>query len=195
MKNISLMALAIAASAAMSGTVFAASGVLQFVGELRHGSCSVTPGGDARAGSGKDVLVDMGNVSFADLEVAAPGVDNVGVAVSDLNFDIGCPGGIGRLSNVRMVFDPNIGSGLDSVDGRLLALLPGGASGAAIALVDSNNDIIDMSSAPEIKAPLRLDKDGAGTANIALRATYLKTAGTEVPGAANGSLPFVLRYE
>ncbi|MDR6915974.1 type 1 fimbria pilin [Pseudomonas sp. 3296] len=195
MKKISLLALTIAASAVLSGSVHAASGTLQFNGELNNASCTVTPGGDASAGNGSNILVDMGDVSFADLEVASPGVGNVGVAVSDLNFDIGCPSGVGALSSVIMNFDPNTGSGLDSVDGRLLALSPDGASGAAIALVNSANDIIDMSSAPSISAPLSIDQDGVGTANIALRATYLRTAGAEVPGAANGSLPFVLRYE
>ncbi|KAA0983004.1 type 1 fimbrial protein [Pseudomonas sp. ANT_J12] len=195
MKKTSLLALAIVAHAALSSSAFAASGTLQFNGELNNASCTVTPGGDASAGTGNNILVDMGDVSFADLQVASPGVGNVGVAVTDLNFDIGCPSGVGALSSVIMSFDPNSGSGLDSIDGRLLALSPGGASGAAIALVNSANDIIDMSSAPSISAPLDIDEDGVGTANIALRATYLRTSGAEVPGAANGSLPFVLRYE
>ncbi|NUU38977.1 fimbrial protein [Pseudomonas sp. C2B4] len=195
MKKISLLALAIAASGAFSGSALAANGTLQFNGDLNNASCSVTPGGDASVGPGSNILVDMGDVSFGDLEVASPGVGNVGVAVADLNFDIGCPSGVENLNTVVMNFDPNTGSGLDRVDGRLLGLLPGGAGGAAIALVNSANDIIDMSSAPRVSAPLSIDNAGVGTANIALRATYLKTAGAEVPGAANGTLPFVLRYE
>lgn len=195
MKTIPSLILAIAAGASISNTAFGADGTFNFYGKLNESTCALTPGGDASTGPGSDILVDMGTVSFTGLETASPGVGDVGVAVTDLNFAIDCPTGAGQLNTVLMSFDPNSGSGLDRADGRLLALLPGGASGIAIALVNSANTIIDMSSAPSVAAPLVIDEAGIGAASIALRATYLKTGGVEVPGAANGSLPFILSYE
>ncbi|KAA0983001.1 type 1 fimbrial protein [Pseudomonas sp. ANT_J12] len=195
MKKLSFIALAIAAAAAMSSTANAASGTLQFTGNLTAASCTVTPGGDASAGAGSNIVVDMGSVSFSDLETAAPGKGSVGVAVTDLSFDIGCTG-VGAYDTVVLNFDPQAGSGRDTADARLLALAPGGAAGAAIAVVDGNRNIIDMSKDPEVRAALTVDAGtGAGTAQINLAAAYLRTTGAQTPGAANGSLPFVLTYE
>ncbi|MDR6915977.1 major type 1 subunit fimbrin (pilin) [Pseudomonas sp. 3296] len=194
MKKLSFIALAIAAAAAMSSTANAASGTLQFTGNLTAASCTVTPGGDA-SGTGNNIVVDMGSVSFADLETAAPGNGSVGVAVTDLSFDIGCTG-VGAYDTVVMNFDPQAGSGRDTSDARLLALSPGGAAGAAIAVVDGSRNIIDMSKDPEVRAALTVNAStGAGTAKIDLAAAYLRTTGAQTPGAANGSLPFVLTYE
>ncbi|HEF4761176.1 TPA: type 1 fimbrial protein [Pseudomonas putida] len=195
MKKLCVLTMPFVLGAAFSGDANAIGGTLQFQGELTHASCAVKPGGDASAGSGDEILIHMGNVSFAGLETARPGNGDVGVTVADIDFSIGCPSASDRLDTVVMHFDPATGSGLDPVDSRLLAFTPGGARGAAIALVNSDNDIIDMSRAPSVRTPLNIDKDGVATANIALRATYLKTAGTAVPGVANASLPFVLRYE
>ncbi|NUU38981.1 fimbrial protein [Pseudomonas sp. C2B4] len=195
MKKLSFIALAIAAAAVMSTTANAATGTLQFTGNLTAASCTVTPGGDASAGPGSDILVDMGSVSFSDLETASPGRGSVGVAVTDLSFDVSCSG-VGAYNTVVMNFDPQAGTGRDASDSRLLALATGGAAGAAIAVVDNNRNIIDMSNDPEVRAALTVNAGtGAGTAKIDLAAAYLRTTGPQTPGAANGSLPFVLTYE
>jgi type 1 fimbria pilin len=194
MKKLSFIALAIAAAAAMSTTANAATGTLQFTGNLTAAACTVTPGGDASGGAGSDIIVDMGSVSFSDLETASPGQTTVGAAISDLSFDVGCSG-VGAFNTVVMNFDPQSGTGRDASDSRLLALASGGASGAAIAVVDGSRNIIDMSNDPEVRAALTVDAGGVGTAKFDLAATYLRTSGTQTPGAANGSLPFVLTYE
>lgn len=195
MKKLSFIALAIAAAAVMSNTANAATGTLQFTGNLTAAACSVIPGGDASAGPGSDINVDMGTVSFADLETATPGKGQVGVAVTDLSFEVNCSGA-GAYDNVVMNFDPQAGSGLDVTDARLLALASGGATGAAIALVDGARNIIDMSNDPEVRGALTFDDaTGAGTAKFDLAAAYLRTSAAQVVGVANGSLPFVLTYE
>lgn len=192
MKKISLLALAVAA--VMSSSAFAETGTLVFTGNLNAGSCTVTPGGDAGAGANAgEIAVDMGDVSFNDLETAASGTPTVGAAFTEIDLGLSCTS-VGTATSVVMSFDPVGGTGVDATDGRLLALAAGGATGAAIALVDDSNTILDLSANPEITAPLTVAA-GVGTADISLRATYIKNGVAEVAGVADASLPFLLSYE
>ncbi|ARU88919.1 hypothetical protein B9K09_13500 [Pseudomonas sp. M30-35] len=192
MKKISLLALAVAA--VMSSGAFAETGTLNFTGNLNTSTCTVAPGGDAGAGAGAGVVdVDMGDVSFSDLSTVA-GDGTVSAAFTDIDLGLSCTAATGKTA-VVMSFDPQSGSGLDAMDNRLLSLAAGGATGAGIALVDGTNQIIDLGANGEIRAPLTVDGAGVGTADMALRATYVSNGDTQVGGAANASLPFLLTYE
>ncbi|SDU51356.1 fimbrial protein [Pseudomonas yamanorum] len=192
MKQISLIALAMAA--AVSSNAFAETGTLTFTGNLNTSTCTVTPGGSAGSGGSAGVIdVAMGDVSFADLGTVA-GDGSVGASFTPIDLGLECSEATGKTS-VVMSFDPASGSGLDASDNRLLSLASGGATGAGIALINSNNKIIDLGAGEEIKAPLTVDGSGEGTADFALRATYVSNGGTEAAGVANASLPFLLTYE
>jgi len=192
MKKRSFIALAIAA--AMSTGANANDGTLQFTGNLTASSCTVTPGGDASGGAGKNILVDMGTVPFNELQDASSVTSTVDATLADISLEIDC-GGTGSFNTLVMTFDPYAGSGFDTSDYRLLGLAGGGAEGAAIALVDnSTGKLIDLYGKPTVHAQL-LGNGNSKTASVQLGATYLRTAGDEKPGVANASLPFVLTYE
>ena len=192
MKNISLLALAVAA--VMSSSAFAETGTLNFTGNLNASTCTISPGGDAGAGASAGVIdITMGDVSFDDLATVSGGT--VSAAFTDIDLGLSCTSA-GTNTAVVMSFDPVGGTGLDASDNRLLGLAAGGATGAGIALVDATNQIIDLGSDPKIRAPLTVDAGtGVGTADLALRATYVGNGEAEVAGVANASLPFLLSYE
>lgn len=192
MKNISLLALAVAA--VMSTSAFAETGTLNFTGNLNTSTCTIAPGGDAGAGANPGVIdVAMGDVSFDDLATVAGGT--VSAAFTDIDLGLSCTA-VGANTAVVMSFDPQGGTGLDAMDNRLLGLAAGGATGAGIALVDGTNQIIDLGANGEIRAPLTVDAGtGVGTADLALRATYVGNGDAQAAGVANASLPFLLSYE
>lgn len=193
MKKLSVLALSLLAAAALSNPANAANGTLQFNGDLTNATCSITdgPGGPVMS----DILVELGAVSFADLATATPGVGKVTGVVSNVTLFATCADA-DAYTGIAMQLDPRAGTGVDRHDDRLLALASGGASGAAIAVVDRTNTIINMADSPKITALLTATNPAGGRlAFVRFGATYLKTAGTEAPGVANASLPFVVTYE
>ncbi|AZE56845.1 hypothetical protein C4K03_4707 [Pseudomonas synxantha] len=110
-----------------------------------------------------------------------------------INLDIDCTGA-GGLNTVVMNFAPRSGSGLDVDDSRLLKLTPGGASGVGIALINDANAIVDLGAAETVKAALVAGAGGVATAQLNMRAAYIKTS-TPVVGVANATMPFTFSYE
>lgn len=194
MKAASLLALAVLAGA-LSSTANAANGTLQFQGNLQTGSCGIVPVDFTQPGLVDFVDVDMGQASFADMQEAAA-VTGVVNNPERIAFNLECNGADDATRFVNLKFDTANGSGLDRIDNRLLALAPGGAGGAAIALVDNNNRLIDLSSAPELRERLGVSVPGAARfANFRFGAAYLKTSAAPVEGVANATLPFLVTYE
>lgn len=191
MKKISLLALRVLGASTIALCAHADDGTLQINGDLTDATCSFTAvGGGSLVGS--SVVIDMGTVSFGDLQVAASGVDTVRT-FKDFAFRVDCTGA-DQFQRLVMNFDPRSGTGTDTGDNRLLALAPGGASGAALALTTAKGEIIHLTSTQRPTTPL-LTTGGVGQfAFFDLGATYLKTTGAQVPGAANASLPFVITY-
>ncbi|HEF4761172.1 TPA: type 1 fimbrial protein [Pseudomonas putida] len=184
MKKLSIIAFAIAA--ALSSTANAANGVesgtLQFEGNLTASSCTVDPSGSA-ATEGDNIFVDMGTVSFTDLGSQAEN----GV-ITNVSLLVECDQG--EYGSVTMTFDPASGSGIDR-NSSLLKLAPGGATGAAIAIYDADDELVDLTIKPEINVGL----DISGTALIKLGAAYLLNGDPKKGGVANASLPFVVAYD
>ncbi|AZF20922.1 fimbrial protein [Pseudomonas sp. R3-52-08] len=169
------------------------SGKIEFSGELIAASCTVEPGAGSSGGNG-NINVDLGKVSLSD--VGEPGV---GVAAAThINLDIDCSSGVGGLSTVKVKFDPLSGSGIDGADGRLLKLQSGekAAKGVAIAILNDNNQVLNLSANETIDAALQVD-EGKATASLSMRAAYaLNGASDDVKaGIGNATLPFTLTYE
>jgi minor fimbrial subunit len=78
----------------------------------------------------------------------------------------------------------------DSKNADLLALTTGGATGLAIALLDSKQQLIPMASASE-QYPLTA---GAATASLVFYAQYTATASSVSAGNANATATFTLTY-
>lgn len=187
MKKLVLVS-SILAAASFAQLSQAATGDINFTGELTAATCTVTGGS---GGTANDIDVPMGIVSIADLGDGISG--NFGVETG-INMDIDCAGA-GGLNTVVMNFAPRSGSGIDPVDNRLLQLDAGGATGVGIALINDNNDIVNLGAAETVKAALVAGTGGAATAKLNLRASYIKTATTPTFGDANATMPFTLSYE
>ncbi|NUU34858.1 fimbrial protein [Pseudomonas sp. C2B4] len=193
MKKISILALSLLAAAAMATNANASNGTLQFNGNLTDATCSITAVGGAASQSGSDVIIDLGTVSFGDLRTATPGVGTV-TGFNDFSFRLDCTGAQ-QFQSLVLNFDPRSGTGVDRNDSRLLALAPGGASGAAVAVTDAQGQIINLSSTQRLIANLTGTGGPGRFAFFDMGAAYLKTSGPEMVGVANASLPFVITYQ
>lgn len=194
MKGFSVLALNILAAAVISSTVRADDGALRFKGNLTTASCMINNG---ESGAGNNILVHMGSFRFADLRPAKPGVGWVNSPSRLVSIVIECTEA-DDFSGVALQLDAQAGgTGMDPDDKRLLALAPGGAKGAAIALLDLSGYIIDLSNAPKISKTFQAVSPDTGDPIVMLRfsVAYAKTTGPEVYGVANASLPFVVTYE
>ncbi|MCO6060280.1 type 1 fimbrial protein [Pseudomonas sp. MOB-449] len=188
MKKLSLAFLAMSVIAA-SGSAFAdvgGKGQINFTGFINNDACSV----EGSQGKDKAVSVDMGTVSIKDIGTAeAPNGGRM--ASADFNLKVNCNAG----TKVAMLFDAKSGSGL--VAGKkVLALNPGTntAKNVGIAILDSQSNIVDLSSPATAKIETELN----GTdATLTFAAAYVTTAdpSSATAGDANATLPFTLEYE
>ncbi|AZE72381.1 Fimbrial protein precursor [Pseudomonas synxantha] len=171
------------------------TGKIEFSGELIAASCTVSPGAGSAGGNG-NINVDLGKVSLSD--VGEPGTGSAAAAATQINLDIDCSSGVGGLSTVKVKFDPLSGSGIDSADGRLLKLQSGekAAKGIAIAIINDDNKVLNLSANETIDAALKVD-EGKATANLSMRAAYALTGASDEikAGVGNATLPFTLTYE
>ena len=168
----------------------ATTGIINFKGNLSHVTCSATPG--PGMGSGSDYNVDFGTVPFSDITDGTG--SNFGV-VRYIHVVVDCTNATG-LSTVKASFDPISGSGIDPRDRRLLQLAPSSvARGAGIALIDENNQIINLGSNGVIKAPLVPGPAPTAKADLNMRAAYVLNGDTRVAGANTAQLPFALDFE
>ncbi|VVP32929.1 putative major fimbrial subunit LpfA [Pseudomonas fluorescens] len=161
---------------------------IRFTGELVAASCKVSGGGTP-----DNIAVNMGKVSTQDLGTGAAGAFG---PTTDINLTIDCASGMVGLSTVKMSFDPFSGTGSHYDDSRLLALenSPGAATGVGIALINDANTILNLSKNEPVSAPLVVT-GGAATAELHLRAAYIKAGAILKAGPANANMPFSLSYE
>lgn len=182
-----LLVLALAGAAANSA--MAADGQIKFTGKVIASACTVDDGGGNQVKP--DINVDMGTVT-AESITNTPNGGNF-TAIKNITMNLQCGEAVGA-TKLHMYFRPNEGTGLDT-DGTLK--VTGGAANVAIALLDGNNQKIDLGNPSSYAiADLTPDADPLKphTANLSLGAAYVKTGATIVAGGANGTLPFVLEY-
>jgi major type 1 subunit fimbrin (pilin) len=204
MKKFSLAFIAMAVIAASGGAfaeepvtppkpvpVKGGSGKISFTGVINNDACSVD-------GSNADrvISVDMGNVSIKDMGTAESPTSGR-VTGKDINLNVNCNLG----TKVAMIFDA-VGGGSGLVTGKKVLALTKGTGTAAnvgIALIDSNGELIDLSS--KTTARIQSDMHGTGTAGgdttLSFSAAYVTTAeaGKSTAGRGDATLPFILEYE
>lgn len=175
-----------------ANTASAAGGKINFTGSIVSASCTL--GTTNTPISSGDISIDFGKVSIDDLARQVSGS-----SVATVNMNLTCPGVSDTLTGVKVTFDPMSGSGIDSNDSRLLKLNSAGspATGVGIAIINASNEIVDLSGNETIDAPLTIDGSGVGTANLSLRAAYVRSSDSIAPtaGDANATLPFTIAYQ
>lgn len=181
-----LLVLALACAAANSA--MAADGQINFTGKVIASACTST--GEATKPA---IAVDMGTVT-ADSISNEPGSASF-TAIKNIGLTLEC-GDVGAdAKKLRMYFRPAEGSGLGA-NGVLN--VTGGATNVAIALLDNNNQKIDLSNAGYYVSADLTKIDGSSpekhSTNLSLGAAYVKTGGAITEGEANATLPFVLEY-
>lgn len=204
----SLLGLSVLILAGASGSAMAADGAIRFTGEIIASSCTMEPGNGGTPEASKKVLaIDLGKVG-ADSLSEGGGQGNIGAA-KNIDIKLNCNGTPNGLTSVRLSFKPTEGSGAETGSGlaannTYLLGVTGGAQGVGIGVFDSNNKLLNLGDAlTQIRGDLDVqntntpeDPKYVGTANLALRAAYVKDgAGPVVPGVANGYLPFQLSYD
>ncbi|AZE51224.1 Fimbrial protein precursor [Pseudomonas chlororaphis] len=194
----SIVSMAIAG--AVSTSALAADGTIDFKGEIIAASCSITGGAGTSVGGNKGsqtIDVNLGKVSTDSLAGTAGGGAAI-VGGKSINLNLDCGGTANGLKSVRMQFDPNSGSGIDSKNNSLLKLTPGGATGVGIGIFNGSNNLVNIAANETISGDLVATGEGENTkytAKLDLRAGYVANGDTVKPGAANGQLPFTLTYE
>ncbi|MFJ2709436.1 fimbrial protein [Pseudomonas sp. NPDC087346] len=179
------------ASAADETPVKGGSGQIAFTGVINNDACSVDG-----ANADRMISVDMGSVSIKDMGTAESPASGR-VTGKDFNLNVNCNAG----TKVSMVFDPaSGGSGL--VTGKKVLALTKGSGTAAnigIALLDSNGQLIDLSSKTTAKITAETHGTGAagGDSTLSFSAAYVTTgaAGTATAGRGDATLPFILEYQ
>lgn len=186
--------MAACAACALTSTAMAADpdGTINFTGEIISGSCKVIG-----AGAGNSVPVDLGRVLISDIETAGAGNKVNGATIK---MELDCSSSSAGLKTVKFKFDPTSGSGLDTVDNRLLKIT-GAATGVGIGLYDGSGQIINLSdSSKEYSAALTTAAGGTAgnnkyTATMNMSASYVGNGAALEAGAAAGTLPFTLTYD
>ncbi|MGN6222584.1 fimbrial protein [Pseudoxanthomonas sp.] len=183
-----LLVLALAGAAANSA--MAADGQISFTGKVIASACKVD---DGKGGKEKpDIKVDMGTVTSESITNEPTSVSFN--AVKNISMTLEC-GEVGTAKKLHMYFRPNEGTGLDA-NGTLK--VTGGATNVAIALLDGNNQKIDLSNAGYAAISDLTEIAGSTptmhTTNLSLGAAYVKTGATITEGRADATLPFVLEY-
>lgn len=204
----SLLGLSVLILAGASGSAMAADGAIKFTGEIIASSCTMKPGnGGTPEAAGKILAIDLGKVGADSLSVGG-GQGNIGAA-KNIDIQLDCGGVPNGLKNVHLSFKPSDGVGAETGTGvvgndRRLLAVTGGATGVGIGVFDSANELLNLGDPlTQISGALDVQNIGTveepkykGTANLALRAAYVKVgADPVVPGVANGYLPFQLSYD
>ncbi|CAI8992327.1 MULTISPECIES: fimbrial protein [Pseudomonas] len=191
----SIVSMAIAG--AVSTSALAADGTINFTGDIVAASCEITGGSGTNVGGDKGakaVTVNLGKVSSDSLAGTAGGGI---VGGKNINLSLDCGGTAKGLTSVKLQFDPNSGSGIDSKNGMLLKTT-GDAEGVGIGIYDGSNKLLNIAANETINGTLVETKDGETTkykAVLDMRAGYVANGATIKPGMANGTLPFTLTYE
>nr|WP_186354668.1 MULTISPECIES: fimbrial protein [unclassified Pseudomonas] len=189
--------LAAAITALITTSALAADGTINFTGEITAASCKASSGAGTSVGGGAGaqvIEVPMGKVSIDSLSTKNPGI----VSGTAININLDCGNTAAGLTTVKVMFDPNSGSGVDGSNNNLLKTT-GAAKGVGIGIFDSSNNLINLAGNGSFDAPLvkaGTDPAFTYTANLNMRASYVANGVTPiVPGQANGTLPFTLTYQ
>lgn len=171
------------------------SGNMAFEGRINAATCIVTPGAGAGGGAG-NIAVDLGTVALTDVGSGS----TIGSGSSSFSLNVNCADGVAGLDTVHMSFDPRSGSGMDPDAPALLQIANAGAAdsavGVGIGLFDATDTLLALNANGVITAPLTVDGAGAGTATMQVKAGYMfNTVASPRGGAADGVLPFTLKYE
>ena len=195
---ISLKKMTVAAAVALAaGSAMAADGTINFTGEIVAASCGITGGNGTSVTGGKgqqSIDVKLGKVSVDSLGGPAGGGIAAGTAV---NLNLDCGATAKGLSTVKVRFDPASGSGVDGKNNKLLQTT-GTAKGVGIGIYDTAGTLLNMNANETFDAPLVNGGTAEApvyTANLAMRAGYVKNGDEVIAGVANGTLPFTLTYE
>lgn len=184
-----LLAATLLSALVIGSAAHANTGTISFTGTLTSATCTVDPGAGS-GGTTNNIEVDLGTVSFRDL---SEGTGTDFGAATRINLDINCSSASG-LSTVKMNFNPSSGTGVDTLDPRLLKTT-GGSTGVGIGIINEANQVLALNAAETIDAPLT-ESAGSATAQMTMRAAYILNGDTTLTaGAANGSMPFTLSYE
>ncbi len=197
MKKFSLAALALSVVATgafavePTGPVQGGSGKISFTGVINNDACSVDGTNADRV-----ISVDMGSVSIKDMGTAESPASGR-VAAKEFNLNVNCNQG----TKVAMLFDANSGGSGLVTGKKVLALTKGNgaATNVGIALLDSNSQLIDLSSpaTAKIESEIHGTSAAGGDATLTFSAAYVTTgaAGTATAGRGDATLPFILQYE
>ncbi|CAI8982921.1 major type 1 subunit fimbrin (pilin) [Pseudomonas chlororaphis] len=191
----SIVSMAIAG--AVSTSALAADGTINFTGEIIAASCKIDGGAGTSVGGEKgnqNIDVSLGKISADSLGSTSSGSI---VGGKGINLSLDCGNSADKLKTVKLQFDPNSGSGIDSKNLSLLKVT-GGAEGVGIGIYDGSNKLLNLAANETIDGALSTTGTGADaktTAKLNLRAGYVKNGAEIKPGAANGTLPFTLTYE
>ena len=201
MKNLTLIASLIAASALPFAASAQTANTINLKGEIIASACSassatVAGGTSAAASNASGIEVNLGKVSVNEIGTSGAAfsassslTDGAGANVA-IEFNCpSAPAGGSSPTKFTVSFNPRPGDIANASVGTLA--VTGGATGVAIALVQDNKVINIQNSSPAVAGTINGTK---GVLN--LRAMYVRNgAAAPTPGMANASLPFTLRYE
>ena len=197
MKKITMMMSAAGLAFAAMNAAHAADGTINFTGEIVAASCNIAGGNGTSVTGGKgDQTIDvkMGKVSVDALDNTAGGGIAAGTAI---NLNLDCGATAKGLNTVKVRFDPASGSGVDGTNNKLLKTT-GTAKGVGIGIYNTAGTLLNLNANETFDAPLVQGGTAEAptyTANLGLRAGYVKAGATVEAGTANGTLPFTLTYE
>ncbi|OOV91063.1 fimbrial protein [Pseudomonas sp. MF4836] len=201
MKITHIKFLSLITASLLASSVMASDGTLKFTGDIVAASCAITGGSGTSAGTenGKQIInVPMGKVSMDSLG-SASGANSSIAAGKNINLSLDCGNTGTGLTGVKVAFDPASGSGFDSNNNALLALEPGGAKGVGIGIYDTSNKLLNLRAGEYFTAALVEADDGTGkkkyTADLNIRAAYVKNGGELGTGAASANMPFTITYQ
>lgn len=178
----------------------AASGTIHFTGAITAASCTISSGAGTQVSGapGKQVInVELGTIS---MDSIGDGSANTGIAGGTaINLNLDCGNTAGGLTNINVTFDPMSGSGIDASNNKLLKI-DGSAKGVGIGIykADAANTLLNLSGNDTFDGAMvetGVGQDAKYTAQLNLRAGYVKNGEALVAGSANGTLPFTLSYK
>lgn len=178
---------AFAVGSVQAAPTVAASGTLNFFGNIITDSCTVTSPGNT--GFLKNFVIEMGTVSALSLGTEAnPGSapNGSGAISKSLDMQIECGAG----TKVALQLTPNRVSG----KGIGLSTREGGAQNVQIMLVSNQTTLDFTSGSASLESP-----NNSGSVTIPLNAYYTltngKTAKDVVAGKADATVAYELSYE
>lgn len=167
-------------------------GTVGFSGNITTPSCTIEGSGGA-TGSGFGIVLEMGDISLAELQPASTWVPAHG---KTFDLVVTCPGNLAGYRTAHAQFLAAVGSGLDPQDSRLLRLTTGSeARGVAVGIWrPSGTGPLDLSTSPRLDGPFTITPTN-GVAIIRVNAILSLTSAATVTGTASALIGFGISYE